>query len=176
MLVGGLPGTGKSTLAGALSEGREATVLRFDEIRKKLTGLRPDQPTPAAFGEGIYEPGLTHGTYAAMLRRARVALGFGESVVLDASWTDRAWRDQARAVAAACAADLVELRCVAPAGVAADRMLARAVRGGDPSDATPVVAAAMAEREVPWPTATAVDTAAPVDAAVQAALHVFGAA
>lgn len=81
VVVGGLPGTGKSTLAAGLGDACGATVLRSDEIRKELTGLAPHEPAPAAFGEGLYRPELTAATYTEMLRRAEITLGLGETVV-----------------------------------------------------------------------------------------------
>src|SRR5690606_1293305 len=96
VLVGGLPGTGKSTLAAGLGRGLGATVLRTDEVRKELAGLPADRPAGAEVGQGIYGPNSTEATYRELLRRAEVALGLGESVVLDASWTDARWRALAR--------------------------------------------------------------------------------
>lgn len=173
VLVGGLPGTGKSTLAAGLADARGATVLRSDEVRKELAGLPPHRPAPAGYGEGIYTAELTAATHATLVQRARVALGLGQTVVLDASWTDPARRDQAREAAVACHADLVELRCVAPWATAAARMQARAKAGGDPSDATAGIAAAMAGGEAPWPTATVVPTAGTTAEALALALRRF---
>ena len=158
VLVGGLPGTGKSTLARALADELGATCLRSDEVRKELAGVPTDRPAPAALGEGIYRPEATAQTYAALAGRARTALANGESVVLDASFTTAAARRQARAAAGATSSDVVELRCTAPPDEAAARIRARVARGGDASDATPEIAAALAARAAPWPEAHDVDT------------------
>lgn len=175
VIVGGLPGTGKSTLAGGLGDALAATVLRSDAARKELAGLHPDQPAPAAFGRGIYRVEPTEATYTELLGRARVALGLGETVVLDASWPDPARRQEARALALACHAELVELRCAAPTAVAAERMRARAAAGRDPSDASPQIAAAMAANIAAWPPATTIRTAGdPADALAQALALVDG--
>jgi hypothetical protein len=77
---------------------------------------------------------MTAATYTELLRRAGAALGEGESVVLDASWTDGHVREEAAQAAEAVAAELVELRCAAPPEVAAARLRSRAPT--DPSDAT----------------------------------------
>lgn len=170
VLVGGLPGTGKSTLAAGLGEALGAAVLRSDEVRKELAGLPADQPAPAEPGRGLYAPEVTGRTYGELVRRAEIALGLGEVVVLDASWTDETWRRLARSAAERSHADLVELRCDAPPAVAAARMRARRAVGGDPSDATPEVAAALAEAAAPWPTATTIDTGAEPGASLAEAL------
>lgn len=173
ILVGGLPGTGKSSLAGALGHALGATVLRSDEVRKEQAGLATDRPAPAAFGEGLYTPAATEDAYGTLLEWASVALAMGETVVLDASWSTGDWRQRARAVAAASAAEVVELRCHAPAEVAAARMARRATRGGDPSDATPLIAARMAALADPWPEAVTIATSADRAAVVAAALHLL---
>jgi predicted kinase len=169
VLVGGLPGTGKSTLAAGLADATGWSVLRSDEVRKDIAGLGHTTPAPAAPGEGLYRPELTDATYTALLDRARTALELGECVILDASWSDRRHREAAAEIARTTASDCMALQCVAPTAVAEERIRRRRASGPDPSDATPKVAAAMAARFAPWPEAAAVDTAAPVDAAVSKA-------
>ncbi|HKE72481.1 MAG TPA: AAA family ATPase, partial [Acidimicrobiales bacterium] len=169
VLVGGLPGTGKSTLATGLGEALGATVLRSDELRKELAGLPADRPAPAPFGEGLYRPEQTGATYAEMLARAGTALALGESVVLDASWVDERRRAEARALAADRCADTIEVRCAVASELAAERIRRRTARGGDASDATPEIAVALAAAEDPWPGAVALDTGAgPADALAKA--------
>jgi hypothetical protein len=169
ILVGGLPGTGKSTVATAVGDSLDATVLRSDEIRKEQAGIPLDQPAPAAFGAGLYTDAATDATYEALLERARVALGMGESVVLDASWGAERWRARARVVAEDTHADLDELRCAAPRAVTGPRLAARAAEGHDPSDATEEIAAAMEAVAAAWPEATVLDTARPLDQMLAAA-------
>jgi aminoglycoside phosphotransferase family enzyme/predicted kinase len=171
VLVGGLPGTGKSTLASGLSSELDATLLRSDEIRKEISGLPADSHRPAAFGSGIYSERATEATYDELLDRADVALRLGETVVLDASWSSPTWRDRARRIAARTMSDLVELRCEAPPLVAAERIRDRAIAGGDPSDATPEIASAMAAAATPWPEATTIVTTGPPAVSLASALR-----
>ena len=171
VLVGGLPGTGKSVLAGGLAAAVGATVLGSDRLRKELAGIPDDQPAPAPFGAGLYGTEATGATYRALLDRAGVALGRGETVVADASWTSAAWREEARAVAERGHAELIELRCEAPPVVAAARMRRRRAGAPQPSDATPEIAAAMAGRASPWPEAITIDTAHDEAGALASALR-----
>jgi predicted kinase len=169
VLVGGLPGTGKSTLATGVADALGAMVLRSDEVRKELAGLPVDRPAPAPYGEGLYDPQRTVATYTEMLDRAGTALALGESVVLDASWTSERWRTEARRLAHDRCADVIEIRCSVAPDLAARRIRQRILRGGDPSDATPDIARKLAVTEDPWPGAIALDTSAgPADALAKA--------
>ena len=158
ILVGGLPGTGKSFLADGLSGALGATMLRSDEVRKEIHGLPVHTPSPAPFGQGVYSEDGTAATYGALLDRATVALAMGETVVLDASWTSAHWRQQARSTASAAQADLVELRCATAPMIAAGRILRRSMGSPQASDATPAIAVAMGDLAAPWPEATTIDT------------------
>lgn len=172
VLVGGTPATGKSTLAGALGDQLGWPVVRSDEVRKELAGLPATADAAAPVGGGIYRPEMTEATYAEVLRRAATLVGMGESVLLDASFTDEAARRAAREVAEAGVADLVELRVDAPAELVAERLAARRAAGSDPSDATVEVAEALRRRAAPWPEATVVDGAADLQEVVAQALAV----
>ena len=143
VLVGGAPGTGKSTLAAGLGDRFGWAVLRSDRIRKELAGLDPAADAAAPIGDGIYAPAPTIATYEEMLTRARRLLELGEPVILDASWARASDRAAAAVVADATASELVELSCDAPTEVATQRIAARRVIGGDPSDATAEVAVAL---------------------------------
>ena len=134
--VGGLSGTGKTTLAMGLAPllGRApgAIVLRSDVIRKRLAKVLPEQRLP----EEAYTPERSREVYETLLREASAALNAGQSVIVDAVFaldqerqavetisTDRAvhffgiWLD--------CSGSLLKQRVVG--------------RTGDASDATPEV-------------------------------------
>ncbi|BCM64765.1 hypothetical protein EASAB2608_00099 [Streptomyces sp. EAS-AB2608] len=166
-VVGGLPGSGKSTLSGALADRLGVTLLSSDRIRKELAGIPAEQSAAARYGEGLYTPEWTARTYAALLDRATVLLSSGESVVLDATWSDAAQRQAAQGVAERTSADLVALHCHVPDAVSAARLN---TRPAGPSDAGPGIANAMAAREPPWPDAVPVDTSGALEAAVARAL------
>lgn len=171
VLVGGGPGCGKSTLASRLAGALDVVVLRSDEVRKELAGLSSLTPAGASFGSGIYTEAFTHATYDALLERAEIALGMGETVVLDASWIDDRARGAARAVAARSGADLTELELVAPFDVLAERI---EHRQPDASDATADVARRMLSEAVPWPEATRIDATGTEEQTMAAALLAIG--
>ncbi len=175
VVVGGLPGTGKSTLASRLGEVLDAVVLRSDEVRKQLAGFDPARPAPAPFGQGLYRPEMTEATYGELLRRARVALSGGRSVIADASWHDPAWRVAARTLATQASADLAELRCELPIEAIVERVDGRAAAGGDASDATVTLVRRLAASQQPWPSAQTVNTGPPPAQVAETVLRSLGA-
>lgn len=168
VLVGGAPGTGKSTVAGRLAGRLGGTLLSSDRVRKELAGLDDDDRAAAPYGTGLYSGDWTERTYAELLDRAERRLALGETVVLDASWHSAPRRAAARRLAAAANAEPVELRCAAAPELAAERMRRRA-RG--PSDADAAIAAAMAADTDAWPEATVIDTSGTPDDSVRQAAH-----
>jgi uncharacterized protein len=108
------------------------------------------------YGVGRYSDVARDRVYTRMREAAGTALGCGESVVLDASWSSESQRRAARALAAEMAADVVEIRCDAPRPVAERRLAARP--SDDPSEATARVAARMRADFDPWPDAVVVPT------------------
>jgi uncharacterized protein len=99
----GLPGTGKSTLAGELHDAGSWTVLSSDRIRKELAGVAEDTRLP----DSAYSAEFSHRTYAALFVRAAKPRPGPRVVVLDANFRDRAARAAARAAAAAHGAGFV---------------------------------------------------------------------
>ena len=77
VLVGGPPGTGKSTLAAAMAEATGWTVLRSDEVRKELAGLGPSTTPPPRSAPASTGPQPVAATYEELRRRATAAAGAG---------------------------------------------------------------------------------------------------
>ena len=168
VVIGGMPGTGKTTLAELLSRHTGWAVLSSDAIRREVAGP-PDRVQ--GFGEGGHAPEVTQRTYELMFHRAAVALGLGESVIVDASFSDERWRTEARQTAKDTHSALVELCCDLPADSAADRIRkrSRSLTSEVLSDATPEIATIMSRRAAPWPSATRIDTdGAPEESVAQA--------
>ncbi|HLF99393.1 MAG TPA: AAA family ATPase [Acidimicrobiia bacterium] len=164
VIVGGIPGTGKSTLATALAGERRWAVVRSDDVRREIAGIPTNRPAPAPWRRGLYTQERTEQTYTELLARARRLLELGEPVVLDASWTARSHRDLAREVARASHSPIVELECRAPVELAAARAAARITSGQGNSDADADITRSLAEGASPWPEATGIDATATPDA------------
>lgn len=170
VVVGGLPGTGKTTVANGMEERAGWSVLRSDVTRKELTGHRANDSAVAPYGAGIYTSEMSDRTYDALFNAARRSLALGESVVIDASFVSNRHRAAARLLAAETGSELIELRCTAPADVARRRIRSRLAHGCDASDADPVVAARLAEVADRWPESIEVPTDRSVGVAIEAAL------
>lgn len=88
ILIGGLPGTGKSTLARALAERGDFRLIRSDVVRKHLAGLGQTDRAAESFASGIYSAAWTERTYAECLRQAEGSLFEGARVLVDANFRD----------------------------------------------------------------------------------------
>ena len=166
VLVGGAPGTGKSTLARGLADTAGLAVLSSDAVRRDMWG---DDPGPTA-----YTPEARGRVYRQLLERAWQLLSMGVSVVADATWADEGWRDGAMSVALHSGSALSQVRCVAPAELAAARSERRQAAGTDLSDAGATESQAISATFAPWPSAIQVDTSGNAEDALAAVLERLG--
>ena len=158
--IGGLSGTGKTTLARQIAPrlggAPGAVILRSDEIRKRLAGAEPTERLPPA----AYGPGTSARVYDEMLAVARGILAAGRSVVLDAVFL----RPDERQAAAKLADSMrVPFQGAWLQGQA--RMLTQrlAARTGDASDAGPDTLEEQLSRDpgpIDWPILDAADLGA----------------
>ncbi|HEX3284636.1 MAG TPA: AAA family ATPase [Mycobacterium sp.] len=140
ILVGGGPGTGKTTLSKGLSKRIDAQVISTDDTRRQLRRAGSLLGIAGGLDEGLYSRENVAKVYDEVLRQAGLLLRRGTSVILDGTWRDQGQRERARKLAAENAVPLVELTCSLPLEVAATRIEDRAESS---SDATPQIAAAL---------------------------------
>lgn len=130
--VGGVSGTGKSSLARALAPalGRlpGALVLRSDALRKAMHDVPADQRLPAE----AYGPQSSEAVYRQMRQDATEALAAGHSVIMDAVHARPDERDALAALATACGVPFHGFWLDAPDALLRQRL---AERRGDVSDA-----------------------------------------
>ena len=132
LAIGGLSGTGKTTLAHrlapSLGAAPGAVVLRSDEIRKRLWNCAPLEP----LGPQAYTPAASERVYEAMMTAAGACLAAGCSVIADAVFLDRGRRAQIEALAHSYGVAFEGIWLDAPDEILAARLGARR---GDASDA-----------------------------------------
>lgn len=134
--VGGLSGSGKSTIALSMAPGiggaPGAVVVRSDETRKELAGV----PVLEHLGPQGYSADMSRRVYATVAERAARVLRGGHSVVVDAVFARPADRASIEQVAAAAGVPFIGVWLDAPQSV----LIARTEqRRGDASDADPAV-------------------------------------
>ncbi|WIG60180.1 MAG: hypothetical protein OJF49_002928 [Ktedonobacterales bacterium] len=125
LLIGGLMGSGKSTLGEELRRSLGWELIASDATRKRLANLDAATPQEAAFGTGIYAHEWTARTYEAMRVAAAAALAEGRSALLDASFVRRADRLSLAGVARDYGARAVFVECVCPRKVTLERLARR---------------------------------------------------
>ena len=124
-VVCGMPASGKSTIAGALSKKLAVPVIRSDVVRKALFQQKKNTGNPTAFGQGLYSESATSLTYQHLFRSARKVLDKGQSVVLDATFKSRQRRREALMLARAANAAILFVECRAPERLLKERLKKR---------------------------------------------------
>ncbi|MEM8794984.1 MAG: AAA family ATPase [Pseudomonadota bacterium] len=134
--VGGLSGTGKSTIAAALATDLQsapgALHIRSDLERKALFGVPELEPLP----KSAYDRETGERVYQIMTEKAETALSQGRSVVLDAVHLRREERDAVEELARRLNVPFVGLWLSAPAVILHERVISRK---NDASDADSAV-------------------------------------
>ncbi|WP_144185930.1 bifunctional aminoglycoside phosphotransferase/ATP-binding protein [Elioraea rosea] len=142
--IGGLQGTGKTTLARAiapaLGPSPGALVLRSDETRKRLAGVAPEERLPAS----SYTREASAAVYAALEEAAAAALAHGHAAIVDGVFLAQKERDGIEQVARRAAVPFAGIWLEAPLAVLEARL---AARRGDASDADAAVVRQAAARE-----------------------------
>jgi len=145
VLMTGLSGSGKSTVAQTLAETLGGVRIRSDVERKRLYGLEP-----AADSHGsIYGEDATRRVYDRLAALAGTVLRAGFPVVIDAASLKRSERDRFVALAATRHAHAAIVVCTAPKEVLRERLRSRAMSGADASEATEEVLASQAGWQEP---------------------------
>ncbi|MFO0829816.1 MAG: AAA family ATPase [Phycisphaerales bacterium] len=132
VVMTGLPATGKSTIARRLAAPLRATIVRTDEIRKRLAGVAPTEHG----GRDLYDESHTRRTYDAVRAEVAATLAEGRTAIVDAAnllrWQRRAFLETADAARCPC----VVVEATADESTVRERMRARSADRAEISDAT----------------------------------------
>ncbi len=176
IVVRGLMGTGKSTLAEALANQIGAQWLQTDRIRRELFGT-PEAPANEAYAAGRYRPENRQRVYEEMFDRAARALENGLSVVLDGTFLSARVRNEAAALARGHGAELLAIRCQCDDEVARQRIERRRQTATALSEARPELLDRQRAEEEPDPpgfVSLEIDTTQPLKEQLERIRHHFG--
>lgn len=129
----GLSGSGKSTIARKFAG--NSPILRSDEIRKVITGVKKEEHRFVEFGSDIYSNSISKDVYRTLLERALSEAKQGKRVVVDATYLKR---NQRRELYESCITNGLNpffVHCAAAESVLRDRIKRRIEEGHDVSDA-----------------------------------------
>jgi len=135
VVIVGLSGSGKSTVAIALHERTGFAHFNSDVIRKELAGLPPDARAGAQYGVDLYTPERSAQTYQTMLARAEAELAAGRGAIVDATFLHRSNRDSVRDIASTHKMPFLFVECCCPAEIVRQRLDERVRADIGPSDA-----------------------------------------
>ena len=135
ILMCGVAGSGKSTVAQGLLERLGAIRVRSDVERKRLAGaVGAHRIEPV--GAGLYRADATRGTYQRLAELARAILQADTSAIVDATFLLREQRDTFRQLAERQGVACAIVACEAPPAVLRARVAQRLQQRSDPSDAS----------------------------------------
>lgn len=166
--MGGVSGTGKSTLAFALAPvlgaAPGAIVLRSDVIRKELMGVTETERLP----QSAYSADVTARVYATMQSRSAHSLESGHSAIADAAHGKPEERAEIARIAGQAGAPFTGLWLSAPTATLEQRI---AARHGDASDATIAVLHAQLKSFIVPDDWAQIDVSGETRAALEAAIR-----
>ncbi len=168
--IGGLSGSGKSSLARALAPLLGAVpgaiVLRSDEIRKQIYGV----PILTRLGSDGYTTDVTNRVYETLIERAGVTLHGGFTAIVDATFLRVADRHAIETIARTAAVPFVGLWLQGPVQTLLQRLQQR---GADASDADATVLRMQSAQDIGAIAWHRVDSSASIDAVRDKALSLL---
>ncbi len=135
VLMHGLAGAGKTSVAQALLECAGAVRVRSDVERKRLHGLAARARTHAGPYTGIYAPETTRLTYERLKNVVRDIIGSGYTAIVDAAFLWRAPREEFRKFAHELRVPLMIVSCRASHAELRRRVARRDAEMNDASEA-----------------------------------------
>ena len=135
LIMHGLSGSGKTTIAQNLLEALGAVRLRSDVERKRLFGIAAGARSGSGLDEGLYAPQASVRTYARLAELARAVLAARFPVIVDAAFLKRDERERFAGLARDAGARFLIAACTASPAVLRARVAARERDAGDASEA-----------------------------------------
>ncbi len=135
LIMHGLSGSGKTTIAQNLLEALGAVRLRSDVERKRLFGIAAGARSGSGLDQGLYAPEASVRTYARLAELAREVLAARFPVIVDAAFLQRDERERFARLARDAGARFLIAACTAAPAVLRARVAAREREARDASEA-----------------------------------------
>ncbi len=135
LVMHGLSGSGKSTVAQQLLQSLGAIRIRSDVERKRLQGLDALARSGSGIGTGLYSEEATQAAYRHLAGLARIIVLAGLPVIVDAAFLRRRQRDEMRGLAAGLRVPFAIVSVEAGEQTLCARLAQRGARGADASEA-----------------------------------------
>ncbi|MDH3636605.1 MAG: AAA family ATPase [Gammaproteobacteria bacterium] len=132
VIMHGLSGSGKSTVAAQLVEALGAIQIRSDVIRKRLFNLDAQESSGSALAQGIYTGDATGQTYDRMREIAATIIDADFTVIADATFLLESQRKALLEMAVSPSCKKIIIHCEVPEAELRKRIVARE---HDPSEA-----------------------------------------
>lgn len=145
LIVCGLTGSGKSTIARTLGDRTGYQILNSDVIRKQLAGIPLTMHPTEEYGKGMYNDSFNSLTYDTLLKQTEECLKSGKGVIVDATFKDPKHRRQFMDLSSRLRVATLFVECRASEEKTLERLNKRQRRPGEVSDA--MVAVYLRQRE-----------------------------
>lgn len=149
IIVCGLAGSGKSTIAQTLGDHTGYQILNSDVIRKQLAGIPLTTHPTEQYGKVMYNDSFNSLTYDTLLKETEECLRSGKGVIVDATFKDPKHRRQFTDISSRLRLPVFFVECRASEGKTLERLKKRQQRPGEVSDATVAVYLRQREEFVP---------------------------
>jgi hypothetical protein len=136
IVVCGLAGSGKSTIARDLGARTGYQILSSDVVRKQLAGVPLTSHSAQEYGKGLYDDSINVITYDRLLEQAEDCLKSARGVILDATFRDSQHRRQCAELASRLSLPVLFVESRASEKTTLERLKKRQQRRGEVSDAT----------------------------------------
>ncbi len=125
LIMHGLSGSGKTTIAQNLLEALGAVRLRSDVERKRLFGVAAEARSGSRLDAGLYTPAANERSYACLAELAREVIAAGYPVIVDAAFLKRDERERFAALARDAGVRFLIAACTASPATLRARVAAR---------------------------------------------------
>jgi len=135
IIMHGLSGSGKTTVASDIAMKLGAVHVRSDIERKRLCGMTENQRSDSSTGDGIYTESINEKTYCRLADIAATTLKAGYHVIVDAAFLSHDKRQEFYDLARQLNTPFHLITCQAPETLLKDRVAKRYRTSSDASEA-----------------------------------------